>query len=428
MPALALTLGSFLLILLLVRLRVPLALAILSGAVAAGLGFGLTVQAVLVGMVRGATQPLALGVAATVILLLATSRLMQSSGQMQRIVDLACRVLRRPAVTMAALPALIGLLPMPGGAVFSAPMVASVSGSNQLRGELLSAINYWYRHIWEHWWPLYPGVILAMTLTGIDLPAFVAVQLPLGVAMACAGLLLFRTTPREPRGGTAPATTGARWQLVRETSTIWVILLGWGAASLALRAAAAGGLALPSWFGRFGPILLALVAGLVWTACRGRLRAPEVLRALGQWSVLSLAGLVVAIMIYQHILEQAQVAPRIAAEMAASGLPLLVVVVLLPAVAGLITGVAFGFVGTSFPIILGLLAALPDAPPILPYVVLAYACGHLGMMASPIHLCLVVSNRYFATSYWRVYRHLVVPSLLLGFAVAVYFVALKALT
>lgn len=428
MPALALTLGSFLLILLLVRLRVPLAAAILSGAVAAGLGFGLSVPTVLAGMLRGATQPMALGVAATVILLLATSRLMQTSGQLQRIVDLACRVVRRPAVAMAALPALIGLLPMPGGAVFSAPMVASAAGSNDVRGELLSAINYWYRHIWEHWWPLYPGVILAMTLTGIDLPAFVALQLPLGIAMATAGLLLFRATPRELHRGSAPSATGTRRQLVRETSTIWVILLGWGVASLVLRAVMSGGLALPSWFGRFGPILLALVAGLVWTAARGRTRAGEVLKALGQWSVLSLAGLVIAIMIYQHILETAQVAPRIAAEMAASGLPLLAVVVLLPAVAGLITGVAFGFVGTSFPIILGLLAAMPQATPLLPTVVLAYACGHLGMMASPLHLCLVVSNRYFATSYWRVYRHLVVPSVLLGLAVAVYVVALSTLT
>ena len=37
--------------------------------------------------------------------------------------------------------------------------------------------------------------------------------------------------------------------------------------------------------------------------------------------------------------------------------PLVMVVVLLPFIAGMITGLAVGFVGTSFPIVLGLIAA-----------------------------------------------------------------------
>ena len=56
---------------------------------------------------------------------------------------------------------------------------------------------------------------------------------------------------------------------------------------------------------------------------------------------------------------------------------------------------------------------------------LAYACGHLGMMASPIHLCLVVSNRYFSSSYWPVYRRLVIPTLLLAVFAALYFLLLR---
>ena len=168
-----------------------------------------------------------------------------------------------------------------------------------------------------------------------------------------------------------------------------------------------------------------MLVGLVATTRLNRLGARDAVEGAARPSILSLAGLVTTIMVYQYILGEAGAAPRIAAEMAANHLPPLLVVVLLPAVAGLITGVAFGFVGTSFPIVLGMLAAMPDAPPLRPYAVLAYACGHLGMMASPIHLCLVVSNRYFSSSYWSVYRRLVIPTLLLAVFAVAYFLVLR---
>ena len=71
-------------------------------------------------------------------------------------------------------------------------MVKSAAGKAQVQGSQMSAINYWYRHIWELWWPLYPGVMLAMTLTAIPFEKFIWYQLPLGVFMALSGLVLFR--------------------------------------------------------------------------------------------------------------------------------------------------------------------------------------------------------------------------------------------
>ncbi len=93
----------------------------------------------------------------------------------------------------------------------------------------------------------------------------------------------------------------------------------------------------------------------------------------------------------------------------------------------MITGVALGFVGASFPIVLGLVAALPGSPAALPWAVLAYASGHLGMMLSPIHLCYVVSNRYFETPFGPVYRHLWLPAAITGAAAVAYFGVLRTL-
>jgi uncharacterized protein len=428
-PALLTTLASFALILLLVRLRAPLAVAIVAGAAALGLALGLPAARVAAAAAAALVEPLTIGVLVTVFVLQAISELMQTTGRTREIVALAGAFLRRPAVTMAALPALIGLLPMPGGALFSAPMVASAAAGSGSRGDLLSAINYWFRHPWEYFWPLYPGVILAMTLTHTSLAEFSALQAPLGVTMAVAGLTLFRGTRPELHVSAPAPPAGTKRRLLAATAPIWIILLGWMAVTGALRVLLPppGSDEVALAVDRFLPVTVALLASLAWIITSDRTALPALPVVLLRRSLWVQTGLVAAVMVYQHVLGAAGAPPRIAAELTAHHLPVMLVVVALPALAGMITGVALGFVGASFPIVLGLVAALPGSPSALPWAVLAYAAGHLGMMLSPIHLCYVVSNRYFETPFGPVYRHLWLPAVITGTVAVVYFGALQAL-
>jgi hypothetical protein len=114
-------------------------------------------------------------------------------------------------------------------------------------------------------------------------------------------------------------------------------------------------------------------------------------------------------MVFQNILTHSGAAGTIAAEMASHDLPAVVVVMVLPLLAVGAAGVAMGFVGASLPIVVALSAALPGTSNVHPWVVLAYACGHIGMMASASHLCYVLSKRYFEVAAPGVYRHLVLP-------------------
>ena len=113
--AVATTLAAFGLILLLTRLRVPLSVGILAGAVTLGLLDGQPAAEILRRAALGAVQPRTVGLVVVVVVMLALSEAMRRAGQLDEIVSLAGGFLRRPAVAMAALPALIGLMPMPGG-------------------------------------------------------------------------------------------------------------------------------------------------------------------------------------------------------------------------------------------------------------------------------------------------------------------------
>jgi hypothetical protein len=430
MTAMLYTLGVFALILVLTRLKAPLAAAILAGALAIGFAFGLGVPEIASAALAGAVKSKTISLVVITVLLLGLSAMMQAGGQMKRIVSLASAMLRRPGVTMAALPALIGLLPMPGGALFSAPMVQSAAGDNKVSGNVLSAINFWFRHIWEHWWPLYPGVILAMTLTNSDYGQFAIFQFPLGLSMAAAGLLLFRGTHPDLHAKSAPPPTGTKRRLIWATSSIWIIVLAWVAARVAYAwlvepHLAEGPREAMAPIKMYIPLVAGLLVSIIWTARMNRLGGRTVAKIFAGKNLYTLGGLVVSVMIFQHMLERVDAAGEIAAELMKLHIPVVLVVVALPFIAGMVTGLAVGFVGTSFPIVLGLVAAMDGGGSIRPYMVLAYAFGHLGQMTSPIHLCLIVSNEYFKTSFGAVYRRLLPSAIVTACLATLYFIILR---
>jgi hypothetical protein len=81
-----------------------------------------------------------------------------------------------------------------------------------------------------------------------------------------------------------------------------------------------------------------------------------------------------------------------------------------------------GFTGASFPLVVGLMAAPGSGLTPLATLVLAYGFGYMGMMLSPVHLCLLVTRDYFSSSMLAIYRQ-VAPCIaaVLVFCLASYF-------
>ncbi|MGD8971061.1 MAG: DUF401 family protein [Desulfobacterales bacterium] len=81
-------------------------------------------------------KTLALSIIVTLILVLSHS--MEVSGRMNRLLDNFRGLVRRPSLNLIVFPALMGLLPMPGGAIFSAPMVKNLGHRHLVKGVQLS--------------------------------------------------------------------------------------------------------------------------------------------------------------------------------------------------------------------------------------------------------------------------------------------------
>jgi integral membrane protein (TIGR00529 family) len=93
------------------------------------------------------------------------------------------------------IPALFGLLPMPGGALLSAPFLERVGGP---RPEIRAAINVWFRHTLLLIYPISSSLIAAARLAGLDVWQVIPYQLPSSaLAIAVGYLTLLRGIPND---------------------------------------------------------------------------------------------------------------------------------------------------------------------------------------------------------------------------------------
>ena len=419
LPATIRILLVFILILFVIKRKWALGNAFMLGAGSLGLAFDMDPLRILQSFLTSALLPKSLSLAVMVSLILVLSFSLEKSGQMERLLEAYQGLVRWPKLNLAVFPALIGLLPMPGGAIFSAPMVKTIGKSHHLTGATLSYINYWYRHIWEYWWPLYPGILLTTALADIDPWRLVLFTLPLTLIAIAIGYWPLRGHVMAPEDG----PSRAMGPFLKEMTPILIVIVG--------------GLGLGELFFDLLPpeshslakeagLITALLVGIGWVWHVNHLSVKSRWAIIVQPAVFKMIYMVVAILVFKGILEGSGAVGQLSREILHWNIPLMAVVVILPFIVGLVAGITIAFVGTTFPILITLIHTMGQGHLLLPYLTLALVSGFAGVLLSPLHLCLLLSNAYFETPLLPVYRHMRVPLAVLLGGGCLYFIILKS--
>jgi uncharacterized protein len=318
----------------------------------------------------------------------------QKSRRMyDRLIDSLNSLVRdRRLVSMVA-PAIVGFLPMPGGALFSAPLVEASLEGTRTTPAFKAFINFWFRHDWELIWPLYQGLLLFQAMSRIPMRVIILCQFPFSLLHIATGLavafVFFRrhgvarlAPPAGNRGGSLAAFLAGTWPLLAVVVLFFVTPV-------------------PLWISILAvTLLLNLVKHVGAREAAGYLFTPTILR-----SVL----LIAAVMVFQGII-QASAAFAALGAMPVS-FPLVVLLVFLVSfTVGFLTGVNTAYIAIAFPVLQPLVQPLAD--PLLPMLYM-YVVGFAGILCSPLHLCLVLTNDYFGASLLDVYRYMAVPILLM---------------
>lgn len=423
-----------------IRLRAGLFLSLLAGSFLLALMFGMGPMAWGAAAIQGMLQEKTLFLCAIVAVILVLSDLLDQCGQAARLLDALGGRIKSPRLALAFFPALIGLLPMPGGAVFSAPMVRTMAERLPRDKEAAqkaavapvdqAMINYWYRHIWELAWPLYPGVILAASLSGIPLVQLALLLSPAPVVGLLAGWwFILRPSTREmtlEKNRLAPALHSPTH--VEDTSLRRIMREG-----LPLAVAIVGAVLLEVAIATLAPqvpfewgVLVALGLSMVTTAVQNRMPAGKVFKLFAKKHLLTMLSVVVAIFIFKEVLQVSGAVQRIA-DTAGGDAALFAAGVFLPFFVGMVSGLNIAFVGASFPLILGLLQQMGLEHELWAYVALGMFAGYAGVMASPLHLCFILTCQFFQVELSKAWRKLLPPCACIVITGIAYYLLLRVL-
>ncbi len=316
------------------------------------------------------------------------------------------RFLLPPKMALAALPAVIGLLPMPGGALFSAPLVDDVDEKNELTPLEKTRINYWFRHIWEYTWPLFPGMILAADIAGLDIWQIFIVGIPLAGTMALAGyFFILRGVHISPS-----SVSRGEQHILKLLSPILIVIMVYAVIMVFFPVI--------HEFSKYLPMVLGIFVSTAVLAVLRPVSAAEWIKIIFSKRLFNMVIIVVLIRIYGAFIEArlpggTLLMEQMRAELHQMGIPILLLMIIITFLSGFTTGISVGFVGAAFPIIFNLIGPDPTMWQLLGALALAYPFGFSGTMLSPIHVCLIVTCEYFGSSLEKSIISLIPPSLVM---------------
>ncbi len=355
----------------------------------------------LAGLRTAFLSPVSMEMIGTIVLTMILENILRTTDTLKKmVVSLTC-FLPDYRLVMATMPAVIGLLPSPGGAVFSAPMVGEASADFGVSPERKAFINYWFRHIWEYVSPLYPGIILAAGIAQITYRELAIINAPFALSVVLWGwLLCFAGVRKSP--GTKGLLPEAKLQALATFCLAFLPIF------LILILVVVVGV---------GPVF-ALGGTIMALFLVHRYTVRRVWNTLRESVSIRMLLMVAGILVFQETLRITGALTGVSAFFAASGLPVVLIVASLPFFTGFMTGLTIAYVGITFPLLLPLI----DHGALFPgLMALAFGSGFAGVMLSPLHLCLVLTREYFNADLGKVYRLLILPSCLVLAAVLIPF-------
>ena len=318
---------------------------------------------------------------------------LRKSGSLHGMVVTLRNIFSSNKVTLAFMPAFLGLLPSLGGARFSAPIVQEASEGIAVDDEQKSAINLWFRHIFEFSNPLMPGVILACGIANVSIGDLIDQVGWVTILCFVLGWIfliipLKITDPEKATNTQHDRTIDWKSLILAFGPIVTSFLL---IVAFDVQAALAMGL-----------VVVAFIPLYFW------FKRPISVKSVFTESLdKKLFFNVVCILYFIQLLTVIGTLNEIVNVFNNSALPQAVIIACLSFIFGVMTGMGQGYIAIVMPIV-----ALM-APGNIVLVGIAMVYGMAGQMVTPTHLCILVTVEYFKCRLWKTIGKCGVLSLLM---------------
>ncbi len=387
-----------LLLFLLLKFRLDLGLTMVTGGVFSAIIFKMSPKNFFESIAEAVLERSTLELVGIVLLILILGEIMRKKRSMENLVSSLQNLIPFPRLVLILPSSLMGLLPMPGGALFSAPMLEATSSSFNISPEKKTFLNFWFRHTWEYIWPLYPGLVMTAALWGLPVQKLIRAWFPATILSLSIGTLyLLLNLPVIKRRATNNAKVES---LILLAKSLWEI----------------GAVIVLTFFLNV-PILLSTMVITLLSLILLKITISEKLKLLFKSISFKTALLLISVMVFKKVLENANIFEEVSKSLNFHGVFSFVSLFLLPFLIGLLTGVNQAYVGIAFPILTPLIGSpSPDLTKLL----FAYMSGFIGTFFSPSHFCLSLSAQYFKADFKSVLKIMFLPAFFLVLIVFVF--------
>ncbi len=278
------------------------------------------------------------------------------------------------------LPMLVGLMPMPGGALISAIMIKELCEKYHATPEEATFVNYWCRHLWVPIWPLYPSFVLGASILGIHYYQLCKAGIFVTFSMLLS-LPLFMKKFFSPR--VCVALTPLK-SLIFSIYPLFIIIF------LALIMHIDLAITLPI-------TILILFLHKKPSFSKTKIIFKKTLD-------LEIVLLIIGVLFYKKLILQTGAAALFLRHLTILHIPIPLAAFVLAWIIGFAVGIEVGFAAIVLPFLLSFIGEGAHFNPL--NFILVFGGGFTGIMLSPMHLCLILTAKYYKASLPKVYRSL----------------------
>lgn len=331
------------------------------------------------------------------------SQLYKETGVINRLSESLSRIIKNPKIVLIVLPAVIGFLPVAGGALMSAPLVDSEAEKLKLKPDRKAYVNLWFRHTIFPVYPLSQVLIVAALLAGTTVPTMILRQIPVVAVMVIVGHIIGFWKISNPE-------TEKNQQTKKELNTdlrnflnaffpilisiivvIVLSLIGLHLSELGV------------------DVLIATFVGLAALVVISKPSRQLFTKPLRSWGIYGITLAAYGAFLLGNVMKETGISDMLGTFVANGSVDSTVILIVVPAALGVLTASALGGVSISIPLLGGFMTLTPAMASLI------YLSAYLGYVVSPTHLCFAFTARYFKCSLVKVYKY-VIPSVLATFA------------
>ena len=301
--------------------------------------------------------------------------LYKSSGVAVILGNEISKALRSSVLAITISPGILGLLPIPGGALMSAPIVDTVGSLSGISREIKVFANVWYRHVTVFVYPLASMLIITSTISGYSISELVVSLIPISLIMFIIGLPLV-------------------WSRVKVQGNVDIAALFKSFTPILIAAVIVVALSpLDIQYPRLPTLVSAILALVAFSALNSTNKRELLTSILDRrvWEISAVAFEAVAFRTLLKLLDVSDLANTLGSSVVA-------ICVVLPALLSLISGYPSAGVVISLPI------ATRTIGVSLQVASLIYTSAFLTYLVSPVHLCLIYTLQYFKERILSAYK------------------------